>query len=360
MCECGASYGGCVMLWAKVVYTLYLSLAAGFIFAGEDPLTLHATQDTTLNPTLTGLPPKHITTAEDLMIYGPKHSNPNYRSLVQFDLKDVPKAPVQMALLRLTFYKCWAAGKGRTDILRVHRLVRPWEESGASWNYSMTNDEWINVGGDFDPAPVAGSYVLEDQTGEDAGKKADFDVTPLVQLWQTGRAPNYGLILLNTDNDSTLTARPFSKDAKEAGKRPQLILYWASPPKPDGNMIKPTVLKPFGQPVQMRVAFNTTQLNQARIGVNYKELLKAKGGLAPYTFKCTNEMPEGMTLNPSGLLEGAPKKAGRFTLQISATDSAKHSASGKVDLVVAEAPAEGAAKTGEKKDPKKTGALADE
>ncbi|MBI3829939.1 MAG: DNRLRE domain-containing protein [Planctomycetes bacterium] len=337
-------------------------------FAAEDPLTLTAAKDTTLQPGITGAAPKYCGMAEDLMIYGPAHANPNFRALIQFDLKDVPKTPVRAAVLKLTFYKMYSAAKTRQDILRVHRLVRPWEETAASWTNSFSNDEWINKGGDFDPVPIGGTYIFDEQTGDDAGKTVEFDVTGLVQAWQMDRMPNYGFILLNTDNDSKTTARPFSRDCKDDAKRPKLILYWAAPPKPDNNWLKPAVMKPFGLMPQMKVEFNTPTLNQARIGENYKAFLSAKGGLAPYAFKLAGDAPDGIKLNPSGLLEGLPTKAGRFTLNVTITDDAKHSGSGKVDLVVAESAGKTsvAAKTAEAKSgeaktgAKKSGVIDDE
>ncbi|MCW8133888.1 MAG: DNRLRE domain-containing protein [Planctomycetota bacterium] len=341
---------------------LCLSWAA---WAAEDPLTLTAVKDTTLQPGVTGIAPQYWGKAEDLMIYGPKHDNPNFRTLIEFDLKDVPKAPVRSAVLKLTFFKMYAAAKTRQDIIRVHRVVRPWAEVGASWNYSLTNDEWINKGGDFDPMPAGGAYVFDEQSGDDAGKTVDFDVTAVVQAWQSGRVPNYGFALMNTDGDSKTTARPFSRDAKDDAKRPKLILSWANPPKPNNNWIKPAALKPLGTMPQMRVELNTPTLNQAHLGQNYKAFLNAKGGMAPYVFKVTGEVPEGITVNPSGLIEGQPAKAGRYTLNVSITDDARHSGSGRVDLVVAEAAAKSgepeAAKSGEAKtEEKKSGALQDE
>lgn len=346
-----------------IALSLCISLNA---WSGEDSLTLTAEKDTTLQPGVTGIAPQYWGKAEDLMIYGPKHDNPNFRALIAFDLKDVPKAPVRSAVLKLTLFKAYAAAKTRQDILRVHRVVRPWDEVGSSWNFSLINDEWINKGGDFDPAASAGAYVLDDQTGDDAGKTVDFDVTAVVQAWQTGRVPNFGFMLMNTDGDSKTTVRPFSKDAKEDAKRPKLILSWANPPKPNNNWIKPQALKPVGAMPQMRVDLNTPTLNQAHLGQNYKAFLNAKGGLAPYVFKVTGEIPEGIKVNPSGLIEGQPEKAGRYTLSVSVTDDARHSGTGRVDLVVAKSSSKTSAaaepvKSGEgKSEEKKSGGLVDE
>ncbi|MCZ7644172.1 MAG: DNRLRE domain-containing protein [Planctomycetota bacterium] len=214
----------------------------------------------------------------------------------------------------------------------------PWNEAGASWGWSLPDDEWLNKGGDLDPAPLAGAYLLDPlHSGEDGTKTVELDVTALVQAWQGGRIPNYGLALLNVDNDSKTTARPFSREADEDAKRPKLILYWAQPPQPDPNAVKPNALKPHGVPVQMRVQFSTPTLNQAHVGQEYKARLFAKGGLAPYTFKANSGLPDGVELTESGELQGKPAKPGRYTISVRIADAQRLSGSGQVELVVAEA-----------------------
>lgn len=307
--------------------------------AGEDPLSLTAVADTVINPGQKGAPAAWTGKAKDLMVYGPKHGNPDYRALLKFDLTGVPKVPVRAALLKFTIYKCYAARKVRADILRVHRMLRPWEEGSASWTDSMPGDGWSNPGGDFDPQAMGGSYVLDSHTGESGTLTLEIDVTPLVQLWQTDRVPNCGLIVMNVDNESATTFRPHSREADTDGARPKLVLHWAQPPQGDPNAIKPGALKPFGQPVRMRVELNTPALNQARIGQPYKADIRAKGGMAPYTFKARNPLPEGMELAENGELKGTPAKTGRYTIQLSIADAARQSGSGTLELVVAEAAA---------------------
>ncbi|HYF49988.1 MAG TPA: DNRLRE domain-containing protein [Planctomycetota bacterium] len=339
----------------KRLLTLCLGLAVGLSSAAEDPLTLVATQDTTINPGVAGEPTKTRGTENNLMCYGPKHGNKDYRALVQFDLKEVPKTPVTFALLRFSIYKMYAVRKTKQDIIRVHRVLRPWGETSASWGRSVADDEWINKGGDFDPMPAAATPLLDSQTGEAAGKTLEFDVTQLVQAWQSGAAQNFGVILINADNESDSTTRPYSREAEKADDKPKLILHWANPPKRDPIFIKPSTLKPVGTMPNAQIAFNPS-IKQGRMGEEFKDNLKAKGGIAPYTFKLNGELPPGLSATPEGALTGTPTKPGKYTLTVSITDSARKSGSGRLEIVVIEpdkkAPPE-AAKDEKKPDPKK-------
>jgi hypothetical protein len=305
-------------------------------FAADDPVTLFSAQDTTLRPDKAGDPGKDPGSELDLMVYGPKHSAKDFRALIQFDTKDLPKQPVLLAVLKLTIYKCFAVRKTKQDIIRVHRMVRPWGEFTASWGRSIDHDEWINPGGDFDPVPAAATPIPDEIQGEASGKTIDFDVTPLVQAWQSGQ-PNCGLILINADNDSATTFRCYSKNDKTEGNRPQLTIYFATPPKRDVNWIKPTTLKPIGNAVQMRIQLDSS-MRRGETGVKYSDMLKAKGGIAPYSFKVQGDLPEGLVLAPDGALTGTPAKGGKFPVTVFITDAGKRSASAKLTLEVVEKP----------------------
>jgi hypothetical protein len=143
------------------------------------------------------------------------------------------------------------------------------------------------------------------------------------------------MILINADNDSETTFRPFSGNAKNGGDRPQLILYWASPPKKNPDFIKPTTLKPIGQPISMRIQLNPS-LKQGRVGEKYDDFVKGKGGIAPYTYKVQGELPEGLTVTPEGLIQGKPAKAGKYSVSVSITDAQRHGGSGKLSFDVVE------------------------
>jgi len=314
---------------------LFVVLANSIAFAGEDPLTLVATQDITIYPGVAGDPGKTHGIEKDLMVYGPKHANKDYRTLVQFDLKDVPKAPVQLAILRFSIFKMYAVRKTKQDIIRVHRVLRPWSEMSASWGRSLPEDEWINKGGDFDPMPAAATPLLDSQTGEASGKTLEFDVTALVQAWQSGNAQNYGMILINSDNESDSTTRPYSRDADKADDKPKLILHWANTPKRDPIFIKPATLKPIGQMPQSQIVL-VPSMKQGRLGEAYQDHLKAKGGIAPYMYKLQGEVPPGLSVTAEGTVTGTPTKPGKYPLNISITDAARKSASTRLELVVVE------------------------
>ena len=319
----------------RIFAALLIALPVATLAAQDDPMTLTATQSTTLRPDHEG-DPGWIPNEIDMMIYGPKNGNPNFRGLVQFDLKDVPKAPIQAAVLKLTSYKMSGIrNKVKLDIIRVHRMVRPWDEKSASWNKSLNEDEWINKGGDFDPMPVGATSLNEEQSGDPppTDKPIEFDVTSAVQAWQAGTQPNFGLILLDTDNDSTTNARPYSRKADKDELRPKLTIYWAAQPKHNANWLKVTTLKPVGNPVTLKVSL-IASLKQGRLGEKFDDHIKARGGCAPYTFKVTGAFPEGLTLTPDGNITGTPTKEGKYPLSIAIADSAKNIATGKTELVV--------------------------
>jgi hypothetical protein len=298
------------------------SLLPVFVLAQDDPMTLTATHSRIIRPDRLGMPGNDWTEC-DLMIYGPKNPNPDFRSVVEFDLKDVPKQPCTAAVLRLTFYKLsMVRNKSTKDIMRVHRILRPWTEKTVSWSTSVGDDEWINKGGDFDPNPVAATPIIESMTGDPSDKTIEFDVTALVQGWQTSQYPNFGVMLAITDNDSSTNARPYSHAEANNDKRPKLILYWNAQPKKDGSWLKPSTLKPLGNPIQMKIAFNPS-LKQCRLNEKYEDHLKAKGGAAPYSYKVKGNLPDGLSITPEGAITGTPTKAGKFPLTVTITDAAK-------------------------------------
>jgi len=63
-------------------------------------------------------------------------------------------------------------------------------------------------------------------------------------------------------------------------------------------------------------------LPNATLGQAYSTPMGANGGTAPYTYSLSNGvLPKGMTLSPSGALDGTPQQAGMFNISITATDA---------------------------------------
>ncbi|MCW8130688.1 MAG: putative Ig domain-containing protein [Planctomycetota bacterium] len=148
-------------------------------------------------------------------------------------------------------------------------------------------------------------------------------------MWQAKRVPNYGLILTLEDaSDMNIHVT-----SRENGTKPKLLLYYASAPPKNPDMMPLTALKPLGTMPQFKTEILTQSLNKGNVGADYKARLLAKGGIAPYAWKATG-LPEGLALAEDGNLTGKPAKAGHYTLQLTVTGSDKRSASGKIDLEI--------------------------
>lgn len=64
-----------------------------------------------------------------------------------------------------------------------------------------------------------------------------------------------------------------------------------------------------------------TTLQQGSVGKSYTVVFTANGGSRPYTFRVSSgALPDGLTLQPRGIIYGKPKKAGSFVFSVTATD----------------------------------------
>ena len=56
----------------------------------------------------------------------------------------------------------------------------------------------------------------------------------------------------------------------------------------------------------------------------YRHQLEARGGIAPYAWKVSNgSLPRGISLEPSGILDGTPTQMGDFPFAVTVTDSGR-------------------------------------
>lgn len=75
------------------------------------------------------------------------------------------------------------------------------------------------------------------------------------------------------------------------------------------------------------------QLPPARAGGPYSAQLEVTGGTGPYTFSLTTGMlPNGLTLDASGLISGMPDDEGTFTFTVEVTDA--NDATGSLQLMI--------------------------
>ncbi len=68
--------------------------------------------------------------------------------------------------------------------------------------------------------------------------------------------------------------------------------------------------------------FSTSRMPTGHVGYEYSERVPVTGGVGPYTFSCTGELPDGLSFEPeSGTISGIPTTAGGSTLEIQVSDS---------------------------------------
>ncbi len=115
----------------------------------------------------------------------------------------------------------------------------------------------------------------------------------------------------------------------------EMITVTDTPSFPDVEKIKvtdtPTVIA-FSP-----LAFTTTTIPGATVGLPYSIQLLAAGGVVPVTFAETGPLPAGISLSIGGLLSGPPTVAGSFPITVTATDSIGNMVTENLTLVVAAA-----------------------
>ncbi|MEW2326806.1 DNRLRE domain-containing protein [Micromonospora chersina] len=152
-----------------------------------------------------------------------------YRSLVRFDLRDIPAgATVTAASLSLSYQSSGYGGQ-----VGVRRINREWREgtangacdgSGANWNETQGGVRWSTGGGDVEAATA----TLPARNRGTAGSES-VDVAALVRQWVSGAAPNHGMVL------AAPVETPGSKDSyltyqtDDAAQPPTLTVSFGDP-----------------------------------------------------------------------------------------------------------------------------------
>jgi hypothetical protein len=85
---------------------------------------------------------------------------------------------------------------------------------------------------------------------------------------------------------------------------------------------------------QSTLSIGNTNFPPATVGQSYNVALQASGGVAPYTWAFTGQLPPGITFATTGVLLGTPTSGGTYNFTVIVTDSRQGSASRAVSLNV--------------------------
>jgi RHS repeat-associated protein len=167
------------------------------------------------------------------------------RPLVEFDLRDIPSgATISSARLSL-----WHSGSiANAATINAHRVTSSWQEGtgltqctddGATWYDRQGGMKWTNPGADFAATPEGS---VTNAAGEGAGWD-DFDITPMVQKWVGGAAPNLGVLLKRSD-EALVDGRDFSYYSDDFATtptlRPKLAVSYSDGSHADGPVVSVT------------------------------------------------------------------------------------------------------------------------
>ncbi len=194
-------------------------------FTLQDGLNGYAgTTDTTLN---SWYPAQTFGSADELELwYARKDISTQKAPVVRFDLSLLPSAAtVQKATLRL-----YAARAQEYDIrTEVQGLLRPWDETTATWVLAATGQPWAQPGA----AAVGidrGTWVSNQQRLVEGSRWYEFDVTPLVQQWARNQAGNHGFVMNALVGESNANfGWTFVSREGQAAYRPQLVVTYTMP-----------------------------------------------------------------------------------------------------------------------------------
>jgi Putative Ig domain len=140
--------------------------------------------------------------------------------------------------------------------------------------------------------------------------------TATLNFW--GRDKKNGIILINFNslNSGTYTSSGTYQSYIGISRVPVELTYKAS------GKFKFSFLT---------ILFGTAP--RLKVGTNYFQKLKAKGGNPPYVWSITRgKLPSGLTLEKTGRISGSAKKVGRATFTIKVTDREKTTATQELTL----------------------------
>lgn len=103
----------------------------------------------------------------------------------------------------------------------AHRITREWEEDEVNWVRARNGTNWTTPGGDYDAAIVSTTEV-----GPGVFTRYEWDISSLVQDWNDGTVPNFG-VLLRTQAPGIFGERFDTSDYSDATRHPRLTIQYA-------------------------------------------------------------------------------------------------------------------------------------
>ncbi|HJQ68817.1 MAG TPA: putative Ig domain-containing protein, partial [Blastocatellia bacterium] len=83
------------------------------------------------------------------------------------------------------------------------------------------------------------------------------------------------------------------------------------------------------------LTITTRELPRGSVGTSYSQNLGASGGQTPYTWTMVSgNLPEGLTLNPAGIIAGTPERAGTTSFSLKLTDSVGASVNATLSILI--------------------------
>lgn len=130
-----------------------------------------------------------------------KQSGDNYRALLQFPLRAIPKhRRIELAQLQFTVYRN-EFPTGTLTYSSLKRPLEPWNAGGVTWN-SQPRSKLV--------------YTFLTSWADTPGTVIYNDITSLVRSWLDGSKPNYGLLLEGDESMPSLLGL-FSVDRPRFG-----------------------------------------------------------------------------------------------------------------------------------------------
>lgn len=142
--------------------------------------------------------------------------------LVKFDISSIPSnATISQAIFSL-----FTASASGSSVQNVHRLVRNWVESEATWNEAETGTNWGTAGAANTTTDYNSTLLDTITQSSSSNTESTADITSTVQDWVDGTSSNYGLRLSYA---SGTAVNWHSADGLTAAYHPSLAITYTLP-----------------------------------------------------------------------------------------------------------------------------------